>query len=59
MSQDLDERLLGQKLLGTPRQRKIMLEWLEGLVQRYGEEEISLWKTRLLDEAEWVLDMGL
>jgi len=52
---DLDERLLGQRLPGTPKDRNHFLRNLQELVNRNGEQWVRNSKGRLIKEADWII----
>lgn len=52
---DLDEKLLGQRLPGTPKDRAHFLRNLQELINRNGEQWVRDGKGRLIEEAEWII----
>ncbi len=58
-SRDLDVRYLGQRLPGTPLQRKKLLGTLQELLKEEGETWVELNREVLLKEAELLVDSGI
>ncbi len=53
--QALDEKYLGQKYPGTPRERMILLNNLKNMLNEHGPEWVRESRDRLLREAEYIV----
>ena len=51
----LDEKYLGRKFPGNPRERQVLLQALDRLLKRHGEEWVRNHKRTLLEQAERIV----
>ena len=51
----LDEKYLDRKFPGNPRERQVLLQALDRLLKRHGEEWVRNHKRTLLEQAERIV----